>query len=89
MARGQMKSLSEISAAVRGSAPASDLSLLIGGAFHLPAGALKARRDGDALVLCAPDKTVRFALEGMEQQVLGYCAARGHHGLRRVRWSAA
>lgn len=89
MARGQMKSLSEISAAVRGSAPASDLGLLIGRAFHLPAGAVRARRDGDDLVLCAPDKTVRFALEGMEEQVLGYCAARGHRGLRRVRWSAA
>jgi len=89
MARGKMKSLSEISAALRHTVPASDLSTLIHLAFRLPAGSLEARREGDVIVLSARDKTIRFALQGMEEHVLGLCESRGHSGLRRIRWSVA
>ena len=89
MAKRGFRSLAELSEGMRKSVPVADLASHLQAAFHLPAASLDARRDGEALVLSSSDKTVRFALQDMDQQILGFLASRGYAGLRRVRWSAA
>ena len=84
-----LRSLAELSQKVRGKNPPADLSALVQSALHLSTGQLEARREGDVLVLHTGDKAVRLALRGMEAQVLGYLARKGHQGMKRLRWSAA
>ncbi len=89
MGRGHLASLAELSVRVRAKQPAAEPSEILRAAFRLPAGSLTARREDRTLVLASSDKTVRFALQGMEEELLRHLAARGHSDLRGVRWSAA
>ncbi len=89
MAKRAFRSLAELSAGIRKAMPVADLASHLQAAFHLPAASFEARRDGEALVLSTSDRTVRFALQDMDEQILGFLASRGYAGLRRVRWSAA
>ena len=57
-------------------------------AFHLQEDALRARQRNDVLVLYTEDKAVRFALTGMEGEILGWLHRNGHDDIRRVAWSA-
>ena len=57
-------------------------------AFHLQEDALRARQKNDVLVLFTEDKAVRFALTGMEGEILGWLHRNGHDDIRRVAWSA-
>jgi hypothetical protein len=57
-------------------------------AFHLREDALRTRRKNDVLVLYTEDKAVRFALTGMEGEILGWLHRNGHDDIRRVAWSA-
>jgi len=83
------KSLAEVSRQVREKAPPAEVAALLQATFHLPPGSLAASREGEALVLSSRDKTVRFALMGLEFQILRFLASHGYGELRRVRWSAA
>jgi hypothetical protein len=83
------KSLAEVSRRVREKEPPAELAALLQATFHLPPGSLAASREGEALVLSSQDKTVRFALAGLEPQILRFLASRGYGELRRVKWSAA
>ena len=89
MRGGGIKSLQDVASRMRGSMPAGDISSQIRCAFHLPEGAVIARREGEVLILSSGDKTIRDALEGMVQPILRSLNANGHPGLRRIRWSAA
>ena len=84
-----LKSLAELSRQVREKAPPAEVAALLQATFHLPPGSLAARKEGDLLVLSTLDKTVRFAMDGMESQILRFLASRGCGELRRVRWSVA
>lgn len=57
-------------------------------AFHLDEDALKTRRRNDVLLLSTEDRAVRFALTGMEAEILGWLHRNGHEDIRRVAWSA-
>ena len=56
--------------------------------FRLGEGRLHAYHSGDCLLLSSPDKTVRYALRGMEAQILSYLVSKGYGEIRRVEWSA-
>ena len=84
-----LKSLAELSQKVREKAPPAEVGALLQATFHLPPGSLAACREGETLVLSARDKTVRFALDGLESPILRFLASRGYVELRRVRWSVA
>ena len=90
MSKRGLRSLSEITSAMdRKQLPPCDLTGQLSAAFRLGEGRLSARKSGDVLVLSSPDKTVRYALEGMEGQILSFLASKGHAELRRVVWSVA
>jgi len=88
MAAKSFRSLYDVSAALRGRLPAGDLSSAFQAAFHLQPGAVEARRRGDALELKPRDKTIQFALAGLEPQILSWLEQRGVDGVGRVTWSA-
>jgi hypothetical protein len=88
MAAQPFKSLAELGARARTSLPEPDLARQIQLAFRLRSGSLDAVRRGDTLELASSEKMVRFALQGMEGQILGWLLARGHKEIRRVTWSA-
>jgi hypothetical protein len=84
-----LKSLREVTAAMdRKRMPPCDITGQISALFRLEEGRLHAHKSGEVLFLSSPDKTVRYALKGMEAQILSYLASRGHGDLRRVLWSA-
>ena len=84
-----LKSLAEVSSRVREKAPPAEVTALLQATFHLPPGSLAASIEGEILLLSSQDKTVRFALTGLEFQILRFLASHGYRALRRVRWSAA
>jgi len=85
-----LRSLGEITSALGPKRlPPCDLTGQLCVAFRLGAGRLTAWKAGEALVLSSSDKTVRYALQGMEGQILSFLASKGHAELRRVVWSAA
>ena len=65
-----------------------DVAQRLAYAFSLPAAALKVRQDGGCLVLSTADKTVRYALTGMEGNLLRWLSEEGYSEIRSVRWSA-
>jgi hypothetical protein len=83
-----LKSLADVSKKVRETVPRGSLSAQIQAAFRLPPGSLSVRRDGDFIVLSSQDKTVQFALRGMEGKILGFLSSTGQVRLKGVRWSA-
>jgi hypothetical protein len=88
MASRTFRSLQDVSAGLRMKLPPCDLTRALQAAFRLQAGDVEARRRGDALQLTPRDRTIRFALEGMEPQILAWLTGRGEHGIRRITWSA-
>jgi len=89
MVRRGLRSLGEVTAAMdRKRLPPCDLTGQISAVFRLESGRLQAQMSGDALILSSHDKTVRYALSGMEAQILSYLASKGYGAIRRVIWSA-
>ena len=88
MATRRFRSLAELGARARRSFPEADLARELQLAFRLRSGSLAAVKRGDTLELASDEKMVRFALQGMEGQILGWLLARGHKEIRRVTWSA-
>ena len=88
MANRGFRPLSDVAAGMRPTMAPGDLAEALRGAFHLPPGALSTRIKGDHLTICTSDKTVRFALGGLEQEILSMVQGRGFKHIRRVSWSA-
>jgi hypothetical protein len=84
-----LKSLAEVSSRVREKVPPAEVAALLQATFHLRPGSLAASIEGEILVLSSQDKTVRFALDGLECPMLRFLARHGYGQLRRVRWSVA
>lgn len=84
-----LKSLAEVSSRVREKAPPAEVAALLQATFHLLPGSLTASIEGEILVLSSQDKTVRFALDGLEVPILRFLSTRGYGQLRRVQWSVA
>ena len=89
MSRRGLRSLGEVTAGMdEKRLPPCDLTGQISALFRLGEGRLHACKSGDCLLLSTTDKTVRYALRGMEVQILSYLASKGHREIRRVAWSA-
>lgn len=89
MSRTQgLKPLAEVAERCRKHCAAGDAVGGIHAAFHLHEDDLKARLKNDVLLLSTEDRSVRFALTGMEGEILGWLHRNGHEDIRRVAWSA-
>jgi hypothetical protein len=88
MTTRSFRSLSDVAAGMLPTLPPGDVTEHLRGAFHLPPGALSARMNGDMLLISTSDKTVRFALSGLEPEILRMVQGRGFKNVRRVSWSA-
>ncbi|MEW5764488.1 MAG: hypothetical protein ACOYXN_13915 [Acidobacteriota bacterium] len=87
-ARRDFRSLAEVALPLRGRLAAGDPTELLRSAFHLAPGSVRAEIREETLTIRTQDKTVRFALEGAEPQILSWFHQNGFTGLRRVAWSA-
>jgi hypothetical protein len=83
-----LKPLAEVAERCRKHCAAGEAVDGIHVAFHLEEDTLKTRRKNDVLILSTEDRAVRFALTGMEGEILGWLHRNGHEDIRRVAWSA-
>jgi hypothetical protein len=88
MTKRSFRSLSDVAAGMRPTLPPGDVAEQLRGAFHLPPGALSTKMKGDLLTISTSDKTVRFALSGLEPEILRMVQSRGFKNVKRVSWSA-
>ncbi len=87
-ARRDFRSLAEIASPLRGRLASGDPTEILRSAFHLAPGSVRAEVREETLMIRTQDKTVRFALEGAEPQILSWFHKNGFEGLRRVTWFA-
>lgn len=88
MARSRLRSLGELARSLRGSLPVPDPAPGLQSAFRLPPGSLMVFLRGDTAHMVSADKTVRFALKGLDREVLSWLREHGHAEIRRISWPA-
>jgi hypothetical protein len=88
-ARRDFRSLAEVASPLKKRLASGDPTEILRSAFHLAPGAVLAEVRDETLTIRTRDKTVRFALEGAEPQILSWFQKNGFAALRRIAWSAA